>query len=139
MVKCSWLLTVLAVTALGCAEERARDKAKGEKMAEGRDEQAAPAEGLVAYYPLDGSGEDRTEGKRHGKLVGPVPAADRHGDEKGALHFDGVDDMIIIDPPPPLNKTGATISVWALFMVAGAFGPWRCCTCGTKYSRKRRG
>ena len=31
---------------------------------------------------------------------------------------------------------GLWLPFWALFMVAGAFGPWRCCTCGTKYRKK---
>ena len=81
--------------------------------------------GLIAHYPLDGKAENLTNGKRHGVLTGTSPAADRHGNEAGALHFNGVDDMIVIDPPPPLNKTGTTIALWAKFQLDGKNSGWQ--------------
>ena len=81
--------------------------------------------GLIAHYPLDGNANDVTEGKRHGVSSGITPVADRHGKKRGALHFNGVDDMIVIDPPPPLNKAGTTIALWAKFQLDGKNSGWQ--------------
>lgn len=83
------------------------------------------AVGLLAHYPLDGKANDVTKAHRDGKLVGTSAVRDRHGKEGGALGFDGVGDMMVIDPPPPLNATGTTVSVWALFKFDGTNTEWQ--------------
>jgi len=91
-------------------------RSKGEKM---------KGNGLIAHYPLDRNADDIAKGKRHGLLNGTTPAVDRHGNEGGALRFDGISDMVIIDPPPPLNKTGTTITVWTSFAFGGENTSWQ--------------
>jgi len=80
---------------------------------------------LIAHYPLAGNADDITSGQRHGMLTGTSAVADRHGNEGGALHFDGIDDMVTIATPPPLNKTGTTVALWARFESGGQNSSWQ--------------
>jgi hypothetical protein len=83
------------------------------------------ADGLIAHYPLNGNAKDVANGKRHGTLIGTTPVADRHGNEGNALHFNGIDDMVTLAAPPPLNKTGTTIALWARFEPDGKNSSWQ--------------
>ena len=45
--------------------------------------------GLVAYYPFDGSANDASGNGNNGIAYGVVPTADRSGNPNSAYHFDG--------------------------------------------------
>jgi hypothetical protein len=51
---------------------------------------------VVAYYPLDGSAEDEGDHQLDGEVEGAQPIEDRHGEDDGALFFDGEDDRVSI-------------------------------------------
>lgn len=71
-------------------------------------------QGLVAHYPLDGTGADISGGNRHLRLRGTVPAMDRHGRLNGALGLDGVDDWAgITRSAAPIGEAPRTLAVWA--------------------------
>lgn len=70
---------------------------------------------LIAHWPLDGSGHDRIT-LHPLVVVGAAPVADRHGQEGGALWFDGVDDYLVRESTElldfDLQGDSYTISVW---------------------------
>lgn len=73
----------------------------------------ATAEGLLAYYPLDGNAADVTGNGYDGTVFEALPAADRNGNADGAYAFDGSNDRITtaaIQTPEEL-----TISLWVKF------------------------
>ena len=51
--------------------------------------------GMVAHYPLDGSGRD-IHGTHSGSLIGTTPTTNLHGYSQKALRLDGVDDYVEI-------------------------------------------
>jgi hypothetical protein len=89
-----------------------------------QDAPAIPAEGLIAYYPFNGNASDEA-GDCDGQVRGAVPTQDRFGNDDRAYQFDGIDDDIIIDPPPELSRDGLTISVWARFDLSEIGGVWQ--------------
>jgi len=83
-----------------------------------------PTDGLVAYYPFNGNADDES-GKGHpGKVSGAKLAVDRFGRQRHAYAFDGVDDEIVITPPPGLNARGFTVSLWVQFGLPEEHTPW---------------
>lgn len=71
-----------------------------------------PEDGLVAYYPMDGSAEDATLNANHGAVNGAQPTKDRFGNEKGAYEFDG-DDYIVFASSAQNTFTGPfSVSAW---------------------------
>src|SRR5580765_2216648 len=74
-----------------------------------------PREGLVAEYLFSGNPGDTSGHGRHGTVRGANLTADRFGQAASAYHFDGVDDEIIVAPPPPLPSGMLSVSVWARF------------------------
>lgn len=52
------------------------------------------SDGLMAYYPLNGTAADISGNQFHGTIMGADSGIDREGNHDGALHFDGVDDFI---------------------------------------------
>ena len=82
-----------------------------------------PENGLVAYYPLNGTAADASGNGHDGELLGATPTADRFGRENEALAFDGVDDQILISPPPGLDDA-MSVSVWALPKLDGEKREW---------------
>lgn len=72
--------------------------------------------GLLAYYPLDGSGNDASGNGNHGTLHGTTATADRFGNPAGALNFATDNDYVAInDPDLAFADTSFTISAWARF------------------------
>jgi hypothetical protein len=67
-------------------------------------------DGLVAFYPFNGNAEDESGCGHSGIVLGPVPAADRHGMARSAYLFDGVDDYIEI--PPVVTTDAFSVSLW---------------------------
>jgi len=70
-------------------------------------------EGLVAEYLFNGNGDDTSGNGFHGVVHGARPTVDRSGKTNSAYAFNGVDDYIVVDPPPKLIGTALTVSVWA--------------------------
>ena len=98
-------LTVSLFLALGPAAFLA-SSAHGDEM---------PTDGLVAYYPFDGSADDASGNGNHGAVMGATLAPDRFGNEDSAYRFDGVDDWIEVESSPTVNiqgDTGLTIAAW---------------------------
>jgi hypothetical protein len=76
---------------------------------------SAITDGLVAYYPLDGSLADATGHGHDGVNHGATPAPDRSGNPNHAYSFNGSGAYValpdgLIDP----NGAGFTISAWAM-------------------------
>lgn len=72
---------------------------------------AAPTEGLVAYYPLDGNAKDMSGKRQHAKVKGTKQTTNKFGHRNTALFFDGTTDLITL----PLQQNGVlklTYSVW---------------------------
>ncbi len=74
-------------------------------------------QGLVAEYRLDGNAQDSSGNERHGTVSGAVSGVDRFGRHGGAMHFDGIDDYVVVDPAPRLQSSGFTLSVWCRYDV----------------------
>jgi Concanavalin A-like lectin/glucanases superfamily len=72
-------------------------------------------DGLIAEYLFSGNTDDTSGGGHHGVLHGATWTADRFGMANRALHFDGTDDYVSIDPPPRIDDTAFSVSVWARY------------------------
>jgi len=72
-------------------------------------------DGLVAEYLFNGNADDTSGNGFHGVVQGATPAADRLGNPNSACAFDGMDDWIVVSPPPRLTSVALTrIGVGAL-------------------------
>jgi hypothetical protein len=85
---------------------------------------AIPADGLVACYPFNGNAEDAGGEGYHGRVEGASPTTDRFGTADAAYLFDGQDDQIVVDPPPPLRREALSVSLWAQFDTAYTGPTW---------------
>ena len=69
------------------------------------------SDGLVAWYPLDGSADDASGNGNNGTVVGGTFCEDRFGNTDGAIYLDGLNDYVNIGsgvkPPLPL-----TMAAW---------------------------
>jgi hypothetical protein len=68
--------------------------------------------GLVLHYSLDGTAEDKGDNKLNGTVYGAIPTVDRFGNPKGAYHFDGIDDYIMVGDSSILNPSSSTVCCW---------------------------
>ncbi len=76
--------------------------------------QAPGKQGLTAFYPLDGDGQDVSGNNHNGTVVGALPVADRYGVPSAAMHFGGNDRIDIADDPGLTLGAGPfTIMAWA--------------------------
>jgi hypothetical protein len=107
------MLSVLALSS--CSSIDARQNSRGAGMTN--------SDGLIAFYPLNGSGTD-TVGGFNGELVGTTPTTDRFGREGEALAFDGNQDEVVIRHPPPMNRQGTTVALWVKFASGGKNVEW---------------
>jgi hypothetical protein len=76
-------------------------------------------DGLVGYYPLDGSADDLSDQFAHGKLMGtPLPVPGRSLQDNGLLELNGADtDFVSIAGSNHPNKNGAfSYSLWVYRM-----------------------
>jgi uncharacterized protein (TIGR02145 family) len=72
-----------------------------------------PSDGLVAWYPLNGDGEDFGTHELDGTVLGPQETTDRFGNLSGALSFDGIDDYLLVSFNDVLALQGEiSIAVW---------------------------
>ena len=67
--------------------------------------------GMVAHYPLDGSGRD-IHGTHSGSLIGTTPTTNLHGYSQKALGLNGVDDYVEISEAPEFETNQHTVSFW---------------------------
>jgi len=72
-------------------------------------------EGLLAEYLFSGNADDSSGHARHGVVHGATLSTDRFGVPGHAFRFDGVDDFIVVHPPPPFAAEAMSISVWACY------------------------
>lgn len=72
-------------------------------------------DGLVAEYLFRGNADDTSGRDRHGVVHGATLTTDRFGAPENAYRFDGVDDEIVVSPPPVLGLDAMSVSVWARF------------------------
>jgi len=66
--------------------------------------------GLLAYYPLDGSPLDASGNGNNGVVLGAVATSDRFGNEPGAYQFDGASSAIWIGTG--VRPEFITVSAW---------------------------
>ncbi|MFM8494307.1 MAG: LamG domain-containing protein [Bacteroidota bacterium] len=73
-----------------------------------------PTNGLIAYYPFNGSPNDATTGNNHLTTYGGVSlTTDRSNTPNSAYGFDGVDDYLVDTPSFTMSQTGSfTYSLW---------------------------
>lgn len=74
--------------------------------------------GLIAHFPLDGTGEDKSQYKNHGQLFKTVAIPNRKNQSNSALSFDS---MAIISIPHAAHlsfdsSTSLTITGWVKFL-----------------------
>jgi len=70
-------------------------------------------DGLVAHWPLDGSGNDVSDNGLHGEVFGATPVSNRLGVDNNAYAFDGENDFIQLPNNPLLKQTFPfSISMW---------------------------
>lgn len=82
-----------------------------------------PSEGLVAYYPFNGSAEDESGNGNNGEVFSAALIQDRNGKANSAFSFDGVNDYIEIPYSQSLDiQSSMTISAWAKGMACQACG-----------------
>lgn len=72
-----------------------------------------PANGLVAWYPFNGNGNDESGKGKNGTVNGAVLTTDRNGNVNSAYSFDGIDDFISTNLYGPEGTAERTISFWA--------------------------
>lgn len=70
-------------------------------------------DGLIAYYPLNGSAIDEGPSEFPGTVNGANPTTNANGDANSAMSFDGVDDFIETTNMIDENfENGGSFSVW---------------------------
>jgi len=72
------------------------------------------SDGLVAYWKLDGTGDDYSGNGYHALISGAVPATDRFGNENSAYFFDGSNDVMEVADFYHWND-GITFSFWTKY------------------------
>ena len=71
-----------------------------------------PADGLVAWYPLDGNALDLSGLGHHGIVNGPMPSVDRFGNPNGAYHFNDASSISANLQGVGNGNVPVTISSW---------------------------
>ncbi len=105
------LWSLLIVLIFGCENGVGIDKVEEPKNY--KEYGKVIADGLIAYYPLDGNAEDYSGNKLHGIETGVVASNGRFDQDIGAFSFDGVDDFIEIPQFSDINNSSGTICFWA--------------------------
>lgn len=73
-----------------------------------------PTSGLVAYYPLDGNGNDLVSTANNLTNYGAVATTDRHGNASAAFSFNGSSQYLLNSAPSfTFNPSDSfTVSIW---------------------------
>lgn len=119
------MIVVFLLTIISCAQEDdnyldieqldVKPSAPGGGQGGGQGGGGIPTNGLVAYYPFDGNGNDSSGNGNHASVVAASPSTNRHGNANSSYQFDGVDDYIEIPDSDVLSIATTdelTISVW---------------------------
>src|SRR4051812_29264956 len=64
------------------------------------------AQAPIAYYPLDGNGNDASGNGFNGSVIGTAPTTDRYGNPGGALLFANDTDRVVCGNPAAFNFSG---------------------------------
>ena len=59
-----------------------------------------PTDGLVAYYPFDGTAQDISGSANNGTVYGAIPSSNRFDEPAKALAFDGINDYVTFPKKP---------------------------------------
>ncbi|MCC5929163.1 MAG: hypothetical protein JJU28_07955 [Cyclobacteriaceae bacterium] len=71
-------------------------------------------DGLIAYYPFNGNTNDYSGNRNHAIVSNPTFTADRYNYTSGAIHFNGIDDFLIVPEICRLfNESKGTIIIWS--------------------------
>lgn len=71
-----------------------------------------PLDGLIAYYPFEGSADDEGQNGLHGIVNGASLIEDRHGSTNSAYSFDGIDDYIYLGSSSLFSTPNITVAAW---------------------------
>ena len=72
-----------------------------------------PADGMIAYYPFNGSVNDESGFEKNGSLYGAVLTSDRFNQPNNAYSFDGLNDYINFNNALlPVDGSDFTLSFW---------------------------
>ncbi len=74
-----------------------------------------PVNGLIAYYPFDGTSIDYSGNKNDGQAIGnPIFTTDRNGKNNGAISFNGKNQYVIVPDAASLKNlsTGVSVTAW---------------------------
>ena len=127
MKRIIWMVFILALLA-GCADEVELPQEKkhaGLTAPHEKDLGPFPTDlsfldqGLVAYYPFDGSASDRSGNDHNTTVHGAVLSADRQGSPNKAYSFDGIDDYIVVNDATALRPNHITIACWISSAASG--------------------
>lgn len=83
---------------------------------------------LVAHYPFYGNGHDHSGKGHHGEVLGASLTCDRFGHPDRAYYFDGIDDVIALDPFI-YNGNVISIAAWIKKLGDGS-DPWNSVVAG---------
>lgn len=87
-----------------------------------------PGNGLVAFWPMSGNGNDASGNAHHGVVHGASLISDRFGTENSAFSFDGKSFIDVRDTASLNPTSGLTLSMWVQtttdHSLAGVLGKW---------------
>lgn len=76
--------------------------------------------GLIAYYPLNGTATDASGNNLNGVIMGnPQPTTDRFNNPNSAMRFDGANDYIVVNDAGKLSTKAITVAAMINTEVAG--------------------
>jgi hypothetical protein len=103
--------------------KQAVEQAKGASASIDLNRLANVVDGLVAWYPFDGSAEDMSGNGNNGTVYGAILGTDRFGNANKSYSFDGVDDYIDLGDKPEFDgRDTQTISLWFFVATKGSGG-----------------
>jgi len=82
-----------------------------------------PAEGLLLYYPFNGSATDESGNGNHGTVIGATLTTDRFGNPNSAYDFGGPSSghHVLVDHPESFRLTSWTVASWINARMLGGF------------------
>jgi hypothetical protein len=81
-----------------------------------------PANGLAAWWPFNGNGNDGSGNNNHGTVNGATPTTDRFGNANSAYEFDGINDYIRVLSSTSLEPaTQISFMAWVKPSGSGGF------------------